>query len=110
MHCHFLSLSLLFIHGLDVVLSEARKHVIKMILSLVNYYHVYGGRKQYVDWAKNQGQNIPSDDGFFTNPVIKGSYKNHIKVRKRDRESERESAVNHSEFVSLKPIVVCTVS
>ncbi|CAD6269013.1 unnamed protein product [Miscanthus lutarioriparius] len=80
MHCHFLSLSLLFIHGLDVVLSEARKHVIKMILSLMNYYHDYGGRKQYVDWAKNQGQNIPSDDGFFTNPVIKGSYKNHIKA------------------------------
>jgi len=60
--------------------------------------------------GEEPGQNIPSDDGFFTNPVIKGFYKNHIKVRKRDRESERESAVNHSEFVSLKPIVVCTVS
>jgi hypothetical protein len=56
-----------------------------------------------------EGTNF-SDDGFFTNPVVKGFYKNHIKVRKRDRESERESAVNHSEFVSLKPIVVCTVS
>ncbi|OQU79706.1 hypothetical protein SORBI_3008G184201 [Sorghum bicolor] len=65
--------------GLDFVLSEARKHGIKMILSLVNYYGDYGGRKQYVDWAKKQNQIIPSDDGFFNNPVVKGFYKNHIK-------------------------------
>jgi endo-1,4-beta-mannosidase len=37
------------------VLFEARKYGIKMILSLVNYYHDYGGRKQYVDWVKGQG-------------------------------------------------------
>ncbi|CAD6266710.1 unnamed protein product [Miscanthus lutarioriparius] len=60
--------------------ADQAKHGIKMILSLVNYYHDYGGRKQYVDWAKNQGQNIPSDDAFFTNPVIKGFYMNHIKA------------------------------
>jgi mannan endo-1,4-beta-mannosidase len=72
------------------VLSEARKHGIKMILSLVNYYGDYGGRKQYVDWAKKQNQIIPSDDGFFNNPVVKGFYKNHIKVRKRQRDTERE--------------------
>ncbi|CAO2204277.1 unnamed protein product [Urochloa humidicola] len=66
--------------GLDFVLSEARKHGIKMILSLVNSYDSFGGRKQYVQWAREQGQSIGSDDEFFTNPVVKGFYKNHIKT------------------------------
>ncbi|KAJ1284650.1 hypothetical protein BS78_03G221400 [Paspalum vaginatum] len=66
--------------GLDFVLSEARKHGIKVILSLVNSYDSFGGRKQYVQWAREQGQSIGSDDEFFTNPVVKGFYKNHIKT------------------------------
>ena len=66
--------------GLDLVLSEARKHGIKVILSLVNNYESFGGRKQYVDWARGQGQAIGSDDEFFTNPVVKGFYKNHVKT------------------------------
>ena len=73
----------MFIQGLDFVLSEARKHGIKMILSLVNSYDSFGGRKQYVQWAREQGQSIGSDDEFFTNPVVKGFYKNHIKVKKK---------------------------
>ena len=76
-----------FIQGLDFVLSEARKHGIKMILSLVNSYDSFGGRKQYVQWAREQGQSIGSDDEFFTNPVVKGFYKNHIKVKKKGRVS-----------------------
>jgi endo-1,4-beta-mannosidase len=72
-----------FIQGLDFVLSEARKHGIKMILSLVNSYDSFGGRKQYVQWAREQGQSIGSDDEFFTNPVVKGFYKNHIKVKNK---------------------------
>uniref|UniRef100_J3L2L8 mannan endo-1,4-beta-mannosidase n=1 Tax=Oryza brachyantha TaxID=4533 RepID=J3L2L8_ORYBR len=66
--------------GLDFVLSEARKYGIKVILSLVNSYDSFGGRKQYVNWARAQGQGIGSDDEFFTNPVVKGFYKNHIKT------------------------------
>ncbi|GJM93650.1 hypothetical protein PR202_ga10228 [Eleusine coracana subsp. coracana] len=66
--------------GLDFVLSEARKYGIKVILSLVNNYDTFGGRKQYVNWARGQGQNIGSDDEFFTNPVVKGFYKNHVKT------------------------------
>lgn len=66
--------------GLDFVVSEAGKYGIKLILSLVNNYENFGGRKQYVDWARSQGQNVASDDDFFTNSVIKGYYKNHIKV------------------------------
>lgn len=65
------------------MVSEARKYKIRLILSLVNNYDSFGGKKQYVQWARNQGQNIASDDEFFTNPVVKGFYKNHVKVGRR---------------------------
>ncbi|XP_058092028.1 mannan endo-1,4-beta-mannosidase 7 [Magnolia sinica] len=66
--------------GLDFVIAEARRHGIRLILSLVNNYDSLGGKKQYVQWARNQGQYLTSDDDFFTNPVVKGYYKNHIKT------------------------------
>ncbi|GLT92093.1 hypothetical protein SLE2022_099500 [Rubroshorea leprosula] len=66
--------------GLDFVISEAKKHRITLILSLVNNYDDYGGKKQYVNWARERGQSIRSDDDFFTNSVVKGYYKNHVKT------------------------------
>ncbi|KAH6765000.1 Glycosyl hydrolase superfamily protein [Perilla frutescens var. hirtella] len=66
--------------GLDYVITEAQKHGIKLILSLVNNYNDSGGKRQYVSWARNQGQNIFSDDDFFTNSLAKEYYKNHIKA------------------------------
>jgi len=66
--------------GLDFAISEAGKHGIKLVLSLVNNYENYGGKKQYVEWARNQGQSVSSDDDFYTNPLVKGFYKNHIKA------------------------------
>lgn len=66
--------------GLDFVISEARRYGIKLILSLVNNYQSFGGKKQYVDWARSQGQWLASDDDFFTNPVVRGMYKNHVKT------------------------------
>lgn len=67
--------------GLDFVISEARKHGIKLILSLVNNYESFGGKKQYVNWARsNNGQYLTSDDDFFRNPVVKGFYINHVKT------------------------------
>jgi mannan endo-1,4-beta-mannosidase len=69
------------VQGLDFVLSEARKFGVKVILGLVNNYDTFGGKKQYVDWARGQGQAIGSDDEFFTNSVVKGFYKNHIRVK-----------------------------
>ncbi|KAK4390704.1 Mannan endo-1,4-beta-mannosidase 7 [Sesamum angolense] len=56
--------------GLDFVVSEAGKYGIKLILSLVNNYEDSGGKKQYVSWARNQGQNLSSDDDFFTNSAV----------------------------------------
>ncbi|KAL3652155.1 Mannan endo-1,4-beta-mannosidase 7 [Castilleja foliolosa] len=66
--------------GLDYVVAEARKFRIKLILSLVNNYDDYGGKKQYVNWAVSQGQHLTSDGAFFTNPSVKQFYKNHIKA------------------------------
>jgi len=66
--------------GLDFVISEAKKYDIKVVLSLVNNYDNFGGKKQYVDWAKGQGQSVTSEDDFFSNSVVKGYYKNHIKT------------------------------
>ncbi|MED6118403.1 Mannan endo-1,4-beta-mannosidase 7 [Stylosanthes scabra] len=67
--------------GLDFVIAEARKYGIKLVLSLVDNYENFGGKKQYVEWARNQGgQSIYSEDDFFTNSVVKGYYKNHIKT------------------------------
>lgn len=66
--------------GLDFVVSEAKRYGIKLILSFVNNYDQFGGKKQYVNWARNQGQSLGSDEDFFTNSVVKEYYKNHIKV------------------------------
>ncbi|KAL8098495.1 mannan endo-1,4-beta-mannosidase 7-like [Apium graveolens] len=64
--------------GLDFVIYEARRHGIKLILSLVNNYEDYGGKNQYVNWARDQGEHITCDDDFFSNPMVKGFYKNHV--------------------------------
>ncbi|KAL5859394.1 hypothetical protein ACOSQ4_000690 [Xanthoceras sorbifolium] len=66
--------------GLDFVVSEAGKNGIYVILSFVNNYEEYGGRKQYVEWAKERGQSLTSDDEFYTNPVVKQYYKDHVKA------------------------------
>jgi len=66
---------------LDFAIAEAKRLGIKMIITFVNNYSDFGGRKQYVDWAKNTGQNVSSDDDFYTNPLVKQYYKNHVKVQ-----------------------------
>lgn len=66
--------------GLDFVVSEAKNHNIRLIFSLVNNYVNFGGKTQYVNWARNAGQSLSSEDDFFTNPTVKGYYKNHVKT------------------------------
>ncbi|CAL5055953.1 unnamed protein product [Urochloa decumbens] len=66
--------------GLDYVITEAKKRGVHLILSLVNNWEGYGGKKQYVQWAREQGHTLNSDDDFFTNSVTKGFYKNHVKA------------------------------
>ncbi|XXG60621.1 hypothetical protein AAC387_Pa04g2480 [Persea americana] len=64
--------------SLDFVIYQARKLGIRLILSLVNNWDDYGGRKQYVKWAQDAGVQVNNTDDFFTNSVLKGYYKNHV--------------------------------
>ncbi|XP_060188135.1 mannan endo-1,4-beta-mannosidase 5-like [Lycium barbarum] len=65
--------------GLDFVISEARKYGIRLILSFVNNYKDFGGRDQYAQWARNAGiQSINNEDDFYSHPVLKDYYKNHV--------------------------------
>ncbi|ESQ48947.1 hypothetical protein EUTSA_v10020842mg [Eutrema salsugineum] len=66
--------------GLDFAIAEAKRLGIKMIITFVNNYSDFGGRKQYVDWAKSKGQSVTSEDDFYTNPLVKQFYKNHVKT------------------------------
>lgn len=69
-----------YFQGLDYVIVEARKYRIRLILSLVNNLDAFGGKAQYVRWAQEAGINVPSNDSFFSDPVIKGYYKSYVKV------------------------------
>ncbi|KAL6642013.1 hypothetical protein ACP70R_020194 [Stipagrostis hirtigluma subsp. patula] len=66
--------------GLDFVISEARRHKMRLILSLCNNWDDYGGKAQYVRWGKDAGLDLTSDDDFFTDPTIKGYYKAFVKA------------------------------
>ncbi|XP_045807817.1 mannan endo-1,4-beta-mannosidase 4-like [Trifolium pratense] len=66
--------------GLDFLISEAGKHGVQLILSLVNNWKTFGGKSKYVEWARQRGENIISEDDFFTHPVVKQYYKNHVKT------------------------------
>ncbi|KAJ4795320.1 hypothetical protein LUZ62_046566 [Rhynchospora pubera] len=65
--------------ALDFVVSEAKKYNVRLILSFVNNFKDYGGRAQYVDWARNAGAAVSGEDDFYTSSVVKDYYKNHIK-------------------------------
>ncbi|KAG2714042.1 hypothetical protein I3760_03G007600 [Carya illinoinensis] len=65
--------------ALDFVISEAGKYGVRLILALSNNYQDFGGRAQYVKWARSAGIPINSDDEFYTNAVVKVYYKNHVK-------------------------------
>ncbi|KAJ3680959.1 hypothetical protein LUZ60_015448 [Juncus effusus] len=66
--------------GLDFVVSEARRHKIRLILCLCNNWEDYGGKSQYVKWAKELGLDLNSDDDFFCDETIKDYYKSFVKA------------------------------
>ncbi|RHN80929.1 putative mannan endo-1,4-beta-mannosidase [Medicago truncatula] len=66
--------------GLDFVISESKKYGVQLILGLVNNWNALGGKHKYVQWARERGQHVKSDDDFFTHPVVKQYYKNHVKA------------------------------
>ncbi|XAR55690.1 Mannan endo-1,4-beta-mannosidase [Bertholletia excelsa] len=66
--------------ALDFVISEADKYKIRLILSLSNNYKDFGGRPQYANWAREAGFAVSSDDDFYTDEIIKGYYKSHVRT------------------------------
>ncbi|KAI3978665.1 hypothetical protein MKX01_015840 [Papaver californicum] len=64
--------------ALDFVISEAQRHGVRLILSLVNNYNDYGGRAQYAEWGKSAGVEIKNDDDFYTDATLRQYYKNHV--------------------------------
>ncbi|KAJ4817703.1 hypothetical protein LUZ62_030269 [Rhynchospora pubera] len=66
---------------LDFVIYEARRQGVRLILSLVNNLNAFGGKAQYVLWAKKNGENVTNSmDSFFSHPTIKRYYKNYLKT------------------------------
>jgi hypothetical protein len=68
--------------GLDFAISEAKRLGIRLILSLVNNNPSFGGKQQYVQWARQYqpGANLPNEDSFYTDPTIISWYQNMVKV------------------------------
>jgi mannan endo-1,4-beta-mannosidase len=67
------------LRGLDVVLSKAQQHGVKLILPFGNYWNAYGGTRQYVQWA---GLPNPKegDPRFFSDRSVIEHYKAHVAV------------------------------
>nr|GMD38404.1 mannan endo-1,4-beta-mannosidase 2-like [Ipomoea batatas] len=67
--------------ALDLVIAEARRHGIRLILCLVNNLKAYGGKTQYVKWAWQEGIGLSSsNDSFFYDPNIRRYFKNYVKT------------------------------
>ncbi|KAM0928143.1 hypothetical protein ACQ4PT_002299 [Festuca glaucescens] len=72
--------------GLDFVVAEARRHGIYLLLCLTNNFDDFGGKRQYVQWAREDaaaaagGHNFTSADDFFNSTLVKSYYKNHVKT------------------------------
>ncbi|XP_047318612.1 mannan endo-1,4-beta-mannosidase 2-like [Impatiens glandulifera] len=67
--------------ALDHVIAEARREGIRLLLSLVNNLHAYGGKRQYVHWAWEEGVGLSSsNDSFFFDPSIRQYFKSYVKT------------------------------
>ncbi|KAJ8491680.1 hypothetical protein OPV22_013401 [Ensete ventricosum] len=67
--------------ALDWVIVEAQKHGIRLLLSLVNNLQPYGGKTQYVKWAREEGFGSSStNDSFFFDPSIRSYFKIYLKT------------------------------
>lgn len=73
--------------GLDFVVAEARRHGIYLLLCLTNNFDDFGGKRQYIQWAREDaaagvggGHDLTSADDFFNSTLVKSYYKNHVKT------------------------------
>ncbi|THU65903.1 hypothetical protein C4D60_Mb05t08550 [Musa balbisiana] len=67
--------------ALDWVIVEAKRHGIRLLLSLANNLEAYGGKTQYVKWAWEEGIGLSSsNDSFFSDPSIRSYFKTYLKT------------------------------
>lgn len=67
--------------ALDLVVVEARRHGVRLVLSLANNLEAYGGKTQYVRWAWDEGVGLTaSNDSFFFDPAIRDYFKVYLKA------------------------------
>ncbi|URE04009.1 Cellulase (glycosyl hydrolase family 5) [Musa troglodytarum] len=67
--------------ALDWVIEEAKRHGIRLLLSLANNLEAYGGKTQYVKWAWEEGIGLSSsNDSFFFDPSIRSYFKTYLKT------------------------------
>jgi mannan endo-1,4-beta-mannosidase len=65
------------LRGLDLVLTRASAHGVKLVLPLGNYWNAYGGTRQYVEWAGLPSP-VEGDPRFFTERAVIEHYKAHL--------------------------------
>jgi mannan endo-1,4-beta-mannosidase len=65
------------LRGLDLVLTRASAHGVKLVLSLGNYWNAYGGTRRYVEWAGLPSP-VEGDARFFTERAVIEHYKAHL--------------------------------
>ncbi|MFL5343996.1 MAG: cellulase family glycosylhydrolase [Hyalangium sp.] len=65
------------LRALDLVLTRAAHHGVKLVLPLGNYWDAYGGARQYVAWA-GLPDPVEGDPRFFTDRTVIEHYKRYI--------------------------------
>lgn len=65
------------LRGLDLVLTRAAAHGVKLVLPLGNYWNAYGGARRYVGWAGLPSP-VEGDPRFFTERAVIEHYKAHV--------------------------------
>lgn len=67
--------------ALDYVIYEAGRQKIKLMLCLSDDLPPYGGKRQYVKWAWEEGIGLSSsNDSFFSDPSIRKYFKTYVKT------------------------------
>ncbi|MCO5591576.1 hypothetical protein L7F22_045563 [Adiantum nelumboides] len=67
--------------ALDYAIVEARRQGVRLLLSLVNNLPAFGGKGQYVEWARSAGSDLgSSNDSFFSDATVRHYYKHHLKT------------------------------
>lgn len=63
--------------GLDLVLTRAAAHGVKLVLVLGNSWNDYGGARRYVEWAGLPSP-VEADGRFFTERAVVEHYRRHV--------------------------------